>query len=336
MYEKILQILRQNNGFRDWNAIEKTFNQRGSKLKIVGRINRKPIYEFFNTYSDNLVLNSNAITISVQPVKSFIPFHIHDYMEMNIPLVGDCVVETEHEKVRVQQDDLLFIGIKTPHRVEPIKKDGVVLNIQLRSSAFSLNELNFLRAKESNMNISNLLFSLLSDEEHGEGRYSLFNTDHDQKIVNLIYDIIDEYYHPQVQTEQIIKLEMLTLFSLLIRKTYYLDVKVTDSKNTKSNLLSLLLYIEENYNDITLEKMATHFGFNPNYLSDYLKSETGLSFIKLVQLQRINIAAEYLTYTKASVERIANKVGYENASYFYKIFKQYFAVSPSKYRLNTR
>ncbi|WEV44309.1 AraC family transcriptional regulator [Lactobacillus sp. ESL0684] len=336
MQQQILQTLRKNNGFQDWNEILANFKSKGTKLKVIRHINDEPVYEFFDTYSDNLVLNSSSITISVQPVKSFIPYHLHDYVEINIPLVGSCVVETEHERINVDQDDMIFIGMKTPHKVKPIAEDGVVINIELRSSAFSLNELNFLQAKENGMSISNLLFSLLSDEEHGEGRYSLFKTGHDSKIVNLVYDIIGEYYSSQIQSDQIIKLEILTLFSLLIRKTYYLDIKVTDSKKQTNNLLSLLLYIEKNYSKITLEQMADHFGFNPNYLSDYLKSETGLSFIKLVQLQRLNVAAEYLTYTTVSVEKIANRVGYENSSYFYKIFKQCFGVSPAQYRVNTR
>ena len=336
MHEKIIQMLRQNNSFRDWNTMLQDFKSNEFKLKVAGHINSEPVYEFFNTYSDNFVLNSSSITISVQPVKSYIPFHIHDYVEINIPLVGNCVVVTEHERIKVNQDNMIFIGIKTPHKVEPIGKNGVVLNIELRTSAFSLNELNFLQSKGKGISISNLLFSLLSDEDHGEGRYSLFEIDHDAKITAIIYDIIDEYYDNKIQSDQIIKLEMLTMFSLLIRKTYYREAQVTDSKKKSNNLLSLLLYIEKNYSDITLEQMAQHFGFNPNYLSDYLKSETGLSFIKLVQLQRINIAAEYLTYTKAPIEKIANRVGYENASYFYKIFRHYFGISPAKYRSNTR
>lgn len=182
------------------------------------------------------------------------------------------------------------------------------------------------------MNISNLLFSLLSNEEYGEGRYSLFKIHHDTKIVNLVYDIIDEYYHSKIQSENIIRLDMLTLFAQLIRKTYYQDIRVKNHNKQKTTLLSLLLYIEKNYSNITLQEMAQHFGFNSNYLSDYLKKETGLPFIKLVHLQRVNIAAEYLTHTKAPIEKISNKVGYENPSYFYKIFKQYFGVSPAKYR----
>ena len=336
MHEKIIQMLRQNNGFRDWETLLANLKSQNDSIKVVGTINSDPIYEFYDTFSDNFVLNSSSITISVQPVKSYIPFHVHDYVEINIPLVGNCVVVTEHERIKVNQDNMIFVGYKTPHKVEPIGKNDVVLNIELRTSAFSLNELDFLQSKGKGISISNLLFSLLSDEDYGEGRYSLFEVDHDPKITAIIYDIIDEYYGARVQSDQIIKLEMLTMFSLLIRKTYYREAQVTDSKKKNNNLLSLLLYIEKNYSDITLEQMAQHFGFNPNYLSDYLKNETGLSFIKLVQLQRVNVAAKYLTYTKASIEKIASRVGYENASYFYKIFRHYFGISPAKYRSNSR
>ena len=336
MHEKIIQMLRQNNGFRDWNMVLQNFRSGEFKLKIAGHIDSEPIYEFFNTYSDNFVLNSSSITISVQPVKSYIPFHIHNYVEIKIPLVGNCVVVTEHERIKVKQDNMIFIGIKTPHKVEQIDEKGVVLNIALRNSAFSLNLLDFLQSKGNGISISSLLFSLLSDEDHGEGRYSLFEIDHDPKITAIIYDIIDEYYADKIQADQIIKLEMLTLFSLLIRKAYYRQPPMTGAKSKNNNLLSLLLYIEKNYSEIKLEEMAQHFGFNPNYLSDHLKNETGLSFIKLVQLQRVNVAAKYLKYTKVSIEKIATRVGYENASYFYKIFKHYFGISPAKYRSNAR
>ncbi|MBA1394934.1 helix-turn-helix domain-containing protein, partial [Lactobacillus sp. XV13L] len=99
-----------------------------------------------------------------------------------------------------------------------------------------------------------------------------------------------------------------------------------------NNVLSFLLYIEKHYANISLKTMGKHFGFNPNYLSNYLKKQTGMSFIQLVHLQRINVAAEYLTYSKVPIEQISLKVGYENPSYFYKIFKQNLHISPTDYR----
>lgn len=133
MHEEIIQMLRKNNGYRDWDTMLQEFKSNEFELTIAKYINNKPVYEFFNTYSDNLVLNSSSITISVQPINSFIPFHIHDYVEINIPLVGNCVVVTEHERIEVNQDDMIFVGIKTPHKVEMIDQNGVVLNIELRT-----------------------------------------------------------------------------------------------------------------------------------------------------------------------------------------------------------
>ena len=119
----------------------------------------------------------------------------------------------------------------------------------------------------------------------------------------------------------------------MIRQFYHTDYSLEQTKKHQNVLMPMLLYIEEHFVDITLEKMAEHFGFNPNYLSSYLKKNTGLTFIKLVHLQRVNVAAEYLQYTKASIEQISLKVGYENPSYFYKMFRKVLGVSPKEYRL---
>ena len=101
-------------------------------------------------------------------------------------------------------------------------------------------------------------------------------------------------------------------------------------KNSKE-LASLINCINLN-NMISEEEMGEYFGFNPNYLSNYLKKQTGKSFIKLIHIQRINVAAEYLRHTNASIEQISLKVGYENPSYFYKIFRKFLGISPSEYR----
>ena len=329
---EVLRLLRKNNSPRNWSDVLATVEKNGNLTKKVGQIVKEPIYRFFDTYSDDLTLNNSSISIAAQPTESFIPYHIHDYVEIMIPLIEDCVVVLEHSEIKVKQNNLIFMGNRTIHKVKPISKKGVVVNIALRSSAFSLNELDYLNHRENGSNISNILFSLLSNEEYGEGRYSLFEVNRDAKITNLIYDIISEYYHPDIQSDQLIRLEMLTLFSLLIRQAANAEIKVKDFRKKNNNLLSLLLYIEKHYSNITLQKMATHFGFNPNYLSDYLKKHTGKTFIQLVHLQRINVAAEYLTYTTAPIERIATRVGYENPSYFYKIFKKYFGISPAVYR----
>jgi len=331
MNTETLELLRQNNHPRDWDKIAPTM-----RPHQVDQIEHEPVYEFFSTLDDSLEINLQSIAISVQPVDSYIPFHVHNFVELMIPLLGECTVVTKRDRIQVAQDDIVVMGNRTGHRVEAISSGAIVVNLALKPSAFSLNDFDIIRSNSKAPNISAMLFSLLSNEQHGEGHYSLFQTNHDRKIVDSLYDIIHEYYHADAQSNQIVRLEILTLFLRLIRLAAKSHLQVKTSAPAATNLLSLLLYIEKHYAAIALEDMAHHFGFNPNYLSAYLKKQTGLTFIKLVHLQRINVAAEYLTYTSASIDQIAVKVGYENPSYFYKVFRKHLSISPTEYRQQTQ
>ncbi|MFB9769251.1 AraC family transcriptional regulator [Lactiplantibacillus modestisalitolerans] len=325
MNTEILELLHRNNQPRDWQKMEPTM-----RPKRAGSVGTEPVYEFYHTLDDSLEESLQSIAISVQPVNSYIPFHKHNYVEIMIPLLGDCTVVTKREKLHAAQDDIIVMGNNAVHRVEPISTGAIVVNLALKQSAFTMNDFDFMLAESATPSVATMLFSLLSNENHGEANYGLFKIQHDPKIVDTLYDVIQEYYHADNQTSQIIRLEILTLFLRLIRVAGTTKVEVAAHRTT--DLLALLLYIEKHYADITLRDMAAYFGFNPNYLSSYLKRATGLTFIKLVHLQRVNVAAKYLTYSSAPIEQIAVKVGYENPSYFYKVFRQHLNVSPTEYR----
>lgn len=329
MNTSVLELLRKNNQQPvDWQEIKEGLN-----ADITAYIGEEPIYKFFQTLTDDLEINANSISVSVQPIQSYIPFHIHNYVEIIVPLLGTCIFESKSGLVEIGQEDIMIVGKRTVHRVHEIEPSTIVVNIALKSSAFSFNDLNFMLHSGSGQSISNMLFTILNDESYGDSQYSLFKIGHDAKIVSLIYDTIEEYYKNDVQANQIIHFNILSLFSRLIRQSYYTDYSMEQSKRHQNALMPLLLYIEKHYANISLEDMADYFGFNPNYLSSYLKKHTGMTFIKLVHLQRVNVAAEYLRYTTMPIDQISVKVGYENPSYFYKIFRNILGSSPKEYRL---
>lgn len=333
MKTETLAHLRTLNHPQSWAQVQATL---GTKARPISHINGQPVYEFFETLTDDLSVNPHSLSLSVQPVSSFIPWHLHDYAEIMIPLAGSFTIHLANEDLTVGEDDLLLIGRQTKHQVDPIAADAVVINIELKDSAFSLNDLSFMHTEAGRAGaISNILFTLLADPQYSAGRYSLFTTHHEPKIMATIDDIITEYYRSDIQSEQIIRSDILALFSRLIRQAYHGSAQVDENDPATNDLLSLLLYIEIHYRDVTLASMAHHFGFHPNYLSAYLKKHTGYTFIKLVHIQRINTAANLLRYTSGSVEQISARVGYENPSYFYKIFRAMLGCSPTDYRHTT-
>lgn len=332
MDAEILDLLRKNNQKSiEWQVIKEGFN-----ADIATHLGDEPVYKFYQTLTDDLEVTASPIAVSVQPVESYVPFHVHNYVELVIPISGSCIFESRNGTVEIREEDIMIVGRGMIHRIHEISPDTIVVNIALKPSAFTYNDLNFMLQPGGGQNISNLLFTILNNENYGDGQYSLFKIKHDSKIVSLIHDTIEEYYQNDIQAKQIIHFNILTLFSRLIRQFYHTDYSLEQTKKHQNVLMPMLLYIEEHFVDITLEKMAEHFGFNPNYLSSYLKKNTGLTFIKLVHLQRVNVAAEYLQYTKASIEQISLKVGYENPSYFYKMFRKVLGVSPKEYRLKNK
>lgn len=328
MNPEILEMLRRKSRPRNWEELNDRF-----KAEILDYLDGEPVYKFYSLLTDSLEVNAHSISVTVQPCSSYIPYHRHDYAEMMIPLLGSCTVYANGRKIDLNQEDIIVVGKGETHRVKDLDAGVIVVNIALRNTAFPMNDLNFMLDAGVNQSVSNLLFSLLSGDRDFGAKYCVFKTGHERKIISLIYDVIEEYYSGDVQSNQIIHFDLLGIFARLIRHAY----READSFEGREdddgrNILGLLLYIEKNYADITLNEMAERFGFNPNYLSSYLKKRTGLTFIQLVHLQRINVAAGYLADTSVPVDQIAAKVGYENPSYFYKVFKKNMKCLPNEYR----
>ncbi len=96
---------------------------------------------------------------------------------------------------------------------------------------------------------------------------------------------------------------------------------------------TVIAYIQEHYcEDITLSHIAEKVFLNPIYISRLIKEQTGKNYTDLIMELRIRKAVELLKNTDLYVYEIAEKVGYHNLKYFYKVFKKVKGKSPNDYR----
>ncbi len=110
---------------------------------------------------------------------------------------------------------------------------------------------------------------------------------------------------------------------------------VSESAETKrdSSIEKVMEYLREHYSeDITLTGIAEAVFLNPTYISRLIKSQTGKNYSDLVMEMRIERAVELLEKTDLYVYEIAERVGYSNLKYFYKVFRKIKGKSPSDYR----
>ncbi|WP_276354961.1 helix-turn-helix domain-containing protein [Cohnella caldifontis] len=85
---------------------------------------------------------------------------------------------------------------------------------------------------------------------------------------------------------------------------------------------------------IGMEEAALALHLNPSHFSRIFKQETGETFIEYVTRQKMEKAKELLDHTGKSIEQIGEALGYDNTSYFIKIFKSVYGFSPKEYRLS--
>ena len=92
-------------------------------------------------------------------------------------------------------------------------------------------------------------------------------------------------------------------------------------------------YIDNNLDqDLTREALAERVYLNQDYLARIFKKEIGESIVNYITGKRIEVAKAYLDKTNESVNSIAIRVGYDNFSYFTKIFKDRVGMTPKEYR----
>lgn len=104
------------------------------------------------------------------------------------------------------------------------------------------------------------------------------------------------------------------------------------SKDTIENVKQ---YIDIHYSDpLNLDLLSDMFFINSSYLSTLFKEYTGISFSKYLTYKRIEKSKLLLQETNFSIEKIANKVGYENTKYFFRVFKKNVDKTPEEYRAN--
>lgn len=92
-------------------------------------------------------------------------------------------------------------------------------------------------------------------------------------------------------------------------------------------------YIRENIADeISNTELGAIFGYHPFYVSRMLKERRGVTMRQYVIAYRLKLAKKLLETTDRSAAEIAESCGFTDASYFAKIFKGAFNMTPKEYR----
>lgn len=274
--------------------------------------------------SGDKLLPSGRI-IAIRPHTRFIAFpeHIHDYVEM----VYMCAGETRHTvngtKIVLRSGELLMLGQHARQSIAPAGEGDIAVNFIVRPAFFS-GTLSYLGEEETSLR--RFVVSCLTGEN--ETGYLLFHVADVLPIQNLIENLLYTLTEQIPNRRGILQATMGLLFAQLLNHTDALQFETPD----QNAVLSALRYIEEHYADGSLTSIASRLHYELPYLSRLIRQQTGKNYTELLQEKRLSQAAWLLRNTDRKVDEISLSVGYENISYFHRLFAARFGCTPKKYR----
>ena len=124
------------------------------------------------------------------------------------------------------------------------------------------------------------------------------------------------------------------LFGFLFQVfTRYREAVPEGSRKYREKIKTLLRHIEDHYGDrLTVEEAAGMCFYSKSHFMKFFRQHMGCSFVDYLNDYRLAMAAGFLASTGDTVTEIAQRCGFDNISYFNRLFKRKYGQAPAAYR----
>ncbi len=255
------------------------------------------------------------------------PVHRHNFIEVLYVCEGQLVNIIDGRNVTVNKGELLFLNQFTKHEILPAGENDIAINFMVLPEFF---DVAYTMAGNNNVLADFLVNVLRQDEERGE--YLHFKVAEVLQIQNLLENIIYSIVTGKGDQSRIHQTTMGLIFLYLLDSVQYVEMRLP---NQYENMIAMttLDYIEQQYRTATLTDLCRELHLPMHLLSKMIKKSTGFNFKELLKRKRLNKAAELMCDTDLPVSDIIAAVGYENNSYFHRVFKERYQMTPRAFRI---
>lgn len=283
------------------------------KAKLAPWHSRKEQFKYMNMFT-NPALQIDMHWFSITSTS----FHNHDYYEINLITKGSCLYRHENGSFHVEKGDLLITRPDTYHQIIPVTdSDYRLINVSITEklfseicnsfSAFFLDKIKTLCHKKVSTSapVYNYLLNLIKSgalTETNEYNYSIILKNWVHSVLTFAHKVSPQDALPYPHWFQELLAE-LALPESLQQKLY--DTTVM-----------------QKYSATTLNR----------YFKEFLNTTPNIYFTNL----KLDYCTQLLKHTDYSISTIAQKTGFDSFSYFTRLFRKTYGVTPLQYRKNCK
>lgn len=294
------------------------------KLLAGGRVERT-IYTSsrdFTVDSEKLLAKGKLITVRPHTRFAEFPRHAHNYIEIMYMCSGQTIHTIDGERpLTLRAGELLFLNQHVSHAVRRAEENDIGVNFIVLPQFFDY----ALELIGTGNVVGKFLVGGLR-QSGGDMGCLHFRVADVPIVQNLVENLAWSIVYPQPNARKINQITMGLLLLQLLNYTQELETP------GGSQVLTVLREIEENYRTVDLTWLAKELHVSLPYLSSAVHEATGRTFKELLLEKRLTKAASLLQETRLPVQDVISAVGYENTSYFYRVFRERFGCSPRDYR----
>ena len=273
--------------------------------------------------SKKLLADGKLITVRPSTRFVYFPVHSHDYVELVYVCSGTSRHVVNGTPIELKQGELLFLGQSASHSVLPMTEGDIAVNFIVLPDFFTT----ILGALGTEVTpLRSFLVDCLCGRDTGPG-YLYFRVSEEKIVLNLVENLLLILLEGGGAVQKMSQLTMTLLFMQLSERTQMLQ-----SQDGDEMVLQVLRIVETEYAGCNLAQIAQQLNYDLCWLSRQIKRKTGKTFTQLVQQKRLTQAAYLLRNTQRNVADISLAVGYENISYFHRLFERVYGISPKAYR----
>lgn len=243
--------------------------------------------------------------------------HFHLFPEVFFQIEGSTAFTFPHEKWVLRAKEVCVMPRGVPH-AEVLyhgRKPFRALYICKGPERYSIHQSSRSRNREHIMHD----LQLFSSECHGQ-------------MIRYLDDIANAPEKLDEEAQTVYRRTLFHAYLKLIQSEIYSAHQPQLENNRKVAVCKEIIRTELSDSSLTVKRLAENLRCSPDYLSRLFSQEEGISLISYIHQQRVTYAAELLSETQLNISEIAWACGFSHPSYFNRIFKKFYDMSPKLYR----